>query len=409
MLSWGVHGWINSAFNLSVTTIGAGVLAIPSTFQQGGVVFVLLVLSMVALLTVVSIDYLVLCVDWLHLKSYEDISRELLGKTFEEAIRWILIVYSIGIAAGYVVVIGEIFHPMLPIFKQYVPFLDTSQHVTVAVWVLTMLPLSCLPKLDHLNQISFLAIASTFFISAVIVYRYFSPLENAKERGEVVYFIASWKGLLAVPVMMFSFDCQSLVFQIYTNLNTVSRKSMLKVSSLSVFITGTVYFLVGFFGYVSNTPNITGNILINYDPVKDRLMMAAQSFYALTVIIAYVLVLFPCRDAVFMLVFGYSSATHELKHSAIPNSHVIVTSFLLSVVSLLIALKAKSIIFLIAILGGLCSSTLCYTYPAAFRLALHIRGIYRCNRLGLWTAVFMLAIGVVFCFVGTAVALLHVG
>ncbi|CAJ1035664.1 Transmembrane amino acid transporter protein, putative [Leishmania lindenbergi] len=398
-------GVVGSALSLSVTTIGAGVLVIPSTFQDSGICLVVGVLILVGALTVLSIDYLVCCVDCLHLKSYEDISRELLGRWCEETVRWILIIYNIGIAAGYIVLIGEIFTPLLPLLQPYLPFLTDSSHVMISAWVFVMLPLSCIPKITKMNYISFVAITATFLISAIIAYRYLVPFDGERNHAKVTYLPCNERAFLTLPVMMFSFDCQSLVFQIYSNLKMATRTTMARVASLSVGITGSLYFIVGLFGYLSNTPNITGNILTNYDPIKDHLFALGEVVYSLTVMVAYVLVLFPCRDAMFIFLFGYNTATHELAHEAITTSHNLIVSVLLSTVSIFLAMRATGIVVIIALLGGLCSSTICFSYPAAFRIMLHIRGLDRCKPTELVTAIFMLVFGMLGGIMGTVIAL----
>lgn len=399
------RGVVGAALSLSVTTIGAGVLALPSAFQDGGIFLVFFIFLLVGSMTIVSIDYLVRCMDTLHLKSYEDISRELLGRSCEEAVRWILIIYTIGIAAGYIVVIGEIFTPLLPIIQPYVPFLTNSTHVMLCAWAFVMLPLSCIPHITKMNYISFVAITATFLISAIIVYRYFCPLDGKRNKAKISYFSSGEKAFLALPVLMFSFDCQSLVFQIYSNLGKVTRRNMQKVAATSVAITSSVYAAVGLFGYLTNTPNITGNILTNYDPIKDHLFALGEGVYSLTVVTAYVLVLFPSRDAVFILLFGFNTNTHELAHDAIsPRQHFLV-SILLSVLSVVLALRARGIVFIIALLGGMCSSTMCFTYPAAFRIMLHVRGLDRCKPLELALAIFMLLFGIAGGIVGTYIAI----
>nr|AAO88098.1 amino acid permease AAP8LD [Leishmania donovani] len=399
------RGVVGAALNLSVTTIGAGVLVIPSTFQDGGICFVVGMLVLVGVMTVLSIDYLIRCIDCLHLKSYEDISRELLGRWFEEAVRWILIFYNIGMAAGYIVVIGEIFTPILPLLQPYLPFLTDSSHVMIMTWAFVMLPLSCIPKITKMNYICFVAITATFLISAIIVYRYLVPYDGKHNHAKVTYLSVSERALLAMPVMMFSFDCQSLVFQIYNNLRTVTRANMMRVASLSVSITGLVYLVVGLFGYLTHTPNITGNILANYDPFKDHLFAFGEAVYSFTVMAAYVLVLFPCRDAVFIFLYGHNTATHELAHAAITTRQNLVTSILLSALSIFLAMQVTGIVVVIALLGGLCSSTICFSYPAAFRIMLHIRGLDRCKPMELVTAISMLVFGVLGGSLGTFIAI----
>ncbi|KPA86680.1 putative mitochondrial amino acid permease, putative (AAT27.2) [Leptomonas pyrrhocoris] len=367
---------LGAALSMSVTTIGAGVLAIPATFESDGVALVALALIAVGVFTVISIDFLILCVIKLGAKSYEEISDELLGRIFKEIIRWMLIAYNIGTAVGYIVVIGEIFTPMLPVIQMYVPWFSTSSHVMIASWALIMLPLSCFPKVSHLHATSFLAIAATFIMSSIIVYRYFVPLRPIPaERGvdeDIKYFRFSYRSLLALPVVMFSFDCQSLVFQVYTGLKVPTRYSMAKVATTSVLVTSLIYGLVGFFGYASHTPHVHGNILTNYNPLRDHLFAVGEILYSITVNVAYVLILIPCRDAIFQMAYGFSH-THESLD--IPNHSNIIVSVLLSLACLCFALMAPGFLFIVALMGAFCSSTLCFTYPALFRQRLHVLGI----------------------------------
>ncbi|ESL10008.1 amino acid permease [Trypanosoma rangeli SC58] len=318
---------------------------------------------------------------------------------------WMLIVFNIGVAAGYIVVIGEIFEPLLPIIKVYIPFLDGPMRITSAIWACVMLPLACIPQVSSLRFVSVVAIASTFVISGVITYRFFAPLHPpaTQESHRVKYISLSRRMVLTLPILMFSFDCQTLVFQLYASIAEQTRKGMRKVSILSVGVTGTVYFTLGLFGYLSNTPHVSGNILANYDPIKDRLFAVGDVMYSFTVITAYVLVLFPCRDAVFILLYGYSTATHESYHGAIPTLDNLMATCLLSIISLLLALKAPGILFIIALLGGLCSSSFCFTLPAAFRLRLHALGVTPASSRELFVAFVMLSLGCIGGVMGTAV------
>nr|AAO88096.1 amino acid permease AAP11LD [Leishmania donovani] len=381
-----------AALSISVTTIGAGVLAIPATFESDGVALVALALLVVGVFTVVSIDFLILCINKLGANSYEEISDKLLGRAFKEIIRWMLIVYNIGTAVGYIVVIGEIFTPMLPVIRLYVPWLSSSSHIMIASWSLVMLPLSCLPKVSHLYVTSFLAIAATFFISGIIVYRYFVPLSSApaarNSEEDIKYFCVSRRSLLALPVVMFAFDCQSLVFQVWTELAYPSRGSMAKVATVSVLVTSLVYGVVGFFGYMANTPHVHGNILTNYDPMRDRLFAIGETFYSITVNVAYVLILIPCRDAIFQMWYGFSH-THESLE--IPHHSNLLVSVLLSFFCLCLALLAPGFLYIVALMGAFCSSTLCFTYPALFRQRLHILGLAPYagyERLAVWAMYF---------------------
>lgn len=397
-----------SALSLSVTTIGGGVLVLPSANQEAGIFLVLLVILLDVFFTILSIDYLVLCVDRLNLRSYEDIARELLGRFSEEIVRWILIVYTVGIAAGYILIVGEIFTPLLPYIQETVPFINSTKAICALLWAFVMLPLSCIHQINHIHFVSALAIFATLSISSIIIYRYFVPFDGAPISSDINYFsLFSAKSFLSLPIVMFSFDCQALVFQLYVNLKNSNRKNMLKVSLLSTFITTLAYTCVGIFGYLSFPGIVNGNILKLYDPLNDHLFGIGAGFYSITIIIAYCLVIFPCRDAVFLLLYGFNDASGNEYSASISKRKYLVVSFAISFISFFLAIMSSSIMFIIGLLGGLCSSTVCLIYPSLFRLALHFRSIERCTGKELLVALGMLCFGFFGGILGTYAALVH--
>ena len=438
---------LGAALSLSVATIGAGVLTFPSAFASAGVIESLIVLAIVGIFTVISIRYLILCVDFLRLCSYEDISRELLGPTFEQVVRWMLIAINYGCAVGYIVVAGELMEPFQSSITTAVPFLENRVTSLIALWFVILLPLSLVRNIGTLNVSSFLAVVATNFIAVAVVIRYFypeqpprthqdylpsvvnltTPVHVTHERelarkhtsgsdvattlapaalaiatSQIHMFSWNWVALMSLPIMMFSFDCQAYVFQIYFSLKDRSIKAMDRVSFLSVAISTSVYSAVGIFGYLSHGDNVRGNIINNYDPKTDKLFGFAYVLYAVPVCMAFALVMFPTRDAVFNFLYGYSAGSTDV---AISDRQFYVTSILISITALVCAIFTPGIVTIVALLGGLCSSTLCFIYPALFRLRLHHLGILKANAEERYVVYAMLGLGVFGAIFGTGIGI----
>ncbi|CAD2217700.1 amino acid permease-like protein [Angomonas deanei] len=309
-----------AALSLAVTTMGAGILTLPSAYSNAAVFPATILLFFVAYLTVVSVDFIVLAIEKLGLNSYEEITETLCGPVALEIIRYMLLVYNIGSAIGYLVVLGDVFEPLTyyTMNSPYFHALRTSKHILLLFWLVVVLPMTCVPTLGALHHTSFLAITATMFISFLIVFRYFVP--NTVVEAEGVGALAPnnnsvplwWHGkhpFLALPIIMFSFDCQSLVFQVYASLSVMTRYNMRKVAVLSLIVSGGIHAAVGLFGYLSNTDDVRENIISNYNPTTDRLFLVGYVFYAIPICLAYVLMLFPIRDSLFILWYGYSSAS----------------------------------------------------------------------------------------------------
>ncbi|KAK7196909.1 amino acid permease-like protein [Novymonas esmeraldas] len=479
---------LGAALSLAVTTMGAGILTLPSAYADAGVVPSTLALAGVGCLTVYSIDCIVLAVDKIGRNSYEELTRDLLGRVAEELIRAMLFVYNIGSAIGYLVVVEDLIAPMQPLVTSYLPVLTTPKHTLLSFWAVVILPLSCIPTLGALHVSSFLAISATTLICIMIVFRYFVPgptepsAITAAAIANDTLSVSWWRGrhtLLALPIVMFSFDCQSLVFQIYAGLDDMRRSVMMKVSVVSLIVTGVIHAAVGLFGYLTNPVDVRDNIISNYDPNVDKLFKVGYILYAVPIIVAFVIILFPIRDSIFILWYGYSAAsvaTHvprsrdftrlvekeealellvgadgaPVNGKAVPqsngegnghsngNGHAksygsveetlkrvverkkhhnpvetisardnLLISVSLSTFCVAVALVVPGIVSVVSLLGGLCSSTLCFTIPGLYRWKMHYTDVAPCRTMWDWSLmVFMIGFGVVGGAVGTAVSVM---
>ncbi|KAG5495113.1 hypothetical protein JKF63_02166 [Porcisia hertigi] len=466
---------LGAALSLAVTTMGAGVLTLPSAYADAGVIPATLLLAGVAVLTVFSVDYIIVGVEKLGRNSYEELARELLGKKAEEGVRWTLMLYNVGSAVSYLVIIQDLVEPLQPFITRYLPLLTTPKHTLLSFWAVVILPLSCVPTLGALHVSSFLAISATGLICALIIFRYFIPGPTvpssvtmaALANGAIP--VKWWWGnhpLLALPIIMFSFDCQSLVFQIYAGLGDMRRSVMMRVSIISLVVTGIIHAAVGIFGYLSNPVDVRDNIISNYDPKVDRLFRMGYILYSTPIVLAYVLMLFPIRDSIFFFWYGYSSASvathvprrkdftllvnqeealelivsakeeHRQQHShcngftcnntnygsakevlqhvveakkhqneteRIPLRDHLIISVTLNAFCVAIALLAPGMVSVVSLLGALCSSTLCFVVPGLYRWQLHYKNIARLNTF--WEfglMVSMIAFGVIAAVLGTA-------
>ncbi|CCW66238.1 unnamed protein product [Phytomonas sp. Hart1] len=471
MVSWinfGTDGVLGAALSLSVTTMGAGILTLPSAYADAGIVLATLLMVFIAVMTVYSIDFIVHSIEKLGLNSYEEITRRLFGRKAEEMVRITLVTYLTGCAVSYLVVIGDLLAPLQPILSQYVKILLTPRHTLFLYWAFFVLPLSCVSNLGSLHGISFLAITSTLMISGMVVYRYFVPNspqvgDSFSKNGKTAAYMNSqmnrvswWWGknfLLTIPITMFSFDCQSLVFQIYAGLNNMSRRTMFTVATVSLIISTTIHGVVGLFGYLTNPTDVRENIINNYDPTSDRLFAVGYMIYLIPINLAFILLVIPIRDSVFILWYGYSQAsvaTHvpqpnrfvrivdeeeqiallssennldtesdilmhmiQMKKKALNTIETIsmrdhmIVSISLSMICITVALFIPNIVSIIAPLGAICSSTLCFTLPGLYRWKLNQLNISKyANTLEQIQTIALIILGIFSGVVGTIVSII---
>ena len=416
-----------ATLNLAIATVGAGLLSLPVAFYDAGIVLALGTLLVVAVFTVISIRFLTQATHKLNLHSYEDLSRELLGPSFESIARYMLLTYNIAVCISYIIIIGQMIEPLQTFVTPVFPILATSKHTMVAFWFVVMLPMSLVRNISSLRYSSFLAIAAAVYLAAAIVYRYFVPFvtigdaalallsnrtesryhhgghdvhrrrlhvnHEALQLHPMIVSLFTWHGaltMLSMPVLMFSYDCQVLVFEIYHSLARRTVNKMTKVAFGSVVMVSVLYGAVGLFGYLSHGQYTQDNILSNYNPEEDVVFAFAYALYVLPVVMAYTLMLFPTRDSIFNKLYGYSAGGE----AEVSDWTFRVTSILLGLFSVVVAVVVPGMTGMIALVGGMCSSTLTMIYPAAFRMRLNSTGLLKASPMEKRAMYAMMTIGV---------------
>jgi amino acid permease len=329
-----------AALNLAVGVFGVSILAMPSAFLGVGVVGGITIITCVGILTIVSIYFLAVAMEALSLYSYEGLSRRLLGPWAVRAARWMLFMFNFGDCVSYLIVAGRLLEPLHTMISrslagsssQWAQWMavkmdsvaDPAVPWTVAYWVFVLLPLSFVRRVTMLQRLSGLAVCALLYIVGAVVYRYWVPLDGGlsitpefsdpvpllvalstsvggSAGDRVAFVLRVVRGFLSVPVIMFAFDCQALIFQLYTSLEHPHRSvdSMLKVTTRAIVAAWAVYITIGLFGYLTFGDATPDNILRAYDPSQDAVFAAAYAMFLVPATVAFALVLFPVRDVVF--------------------------------------------------------------------------------------------------------------
>ena len=425
------EGSLNAGvFNIASATLGAGALTLPYALRKSGLIFGVFWLALGMLTTIYSIKLLIDVIEavrfspaWKgprNLDSYEGLSLHLFGPKMEHFVEAQIIIFCYGTAIAYVVAVGDILDPVRKLDFMPEAFKDHygRQLVMVLFWALLMLPLSFLKNVNSLRFSSLLGVCSILILVAATIYHCSinrltdwdydcKTPHDASGSGcadDIEYFVLDGTTALTIPLIMLAYTCQVNVFSIYQELNDATPKKMMKISWLGMGgICFVVYALMGVFGYLDFLGDTQGNILKNsdFDPSSNVFIAIAFVAIALTVVVAFPLVVFPCRDSIFSIILQpkieeredavqqarinpdlYDVASASSSHVYMPGPgaaggqpriykkppnwmHYSV-SFSISFSALIIALVIPNIQVVFQFLGGLCSSVLCFVLPAAF-------------------------------------------
>jgi amino acid permease len=295
--SGGIRG---SIYNLCSATLGAGALSIPFAFMKAGYAVAILLLITAGLTTIFSISLLVEAREYTGLQSLEEISVICFGRKFGYFVELNVLLLCFGTAIAYIVAIGDLLTPLL-LLTEFGKTIS-RQYVMIGFWLFVIAPFSMLDKMNSLRFTSLFGVMAIFFLAGVTVY---SSILTMATKGFAVTWGTStaipvrWFDLLqSIPIIIFAFTCQINVIPIYNELEYANAKRMKKVTRSSVFLSFTVYFLMGVFGYLNFADvGVDPNVLSSYQVEKSHNPLHISAYVAilLTIALAYPLSVFPLR------------------------------------------------------------------------------------------------------------------
>lgn len=315
--------FVGAVANLCSATLGAGILALPFAMYESGVVFGFLLLLTSAWATAASIDLIVQACSFYGLATYESVVEKALGLKWRQTVEISILIFCGGTAVAYVIAVGDI--------MERVGDVENSMHKRLAmslVWLLAMLPLSCLRKMQSLQCASSVGIMSIGTLLVAATVHLFLPSESKPDSGflgmqDLELFLWPNHGglsiLRACPIFFFAYSCQVNVAQIYDELpgprvvgvtsptesETDGRRlrSMSWVTWVAIGLCTTLYGSISYVTLMDFGDQVEPNILSCYrlSGRESGLLHLAFLAMALAVIMAFPLNVFPARVSIIQM------------------------------------------------------------------------------------------------------------
>jgi amino acid permease len=283
-------------------------LALPFALYQAGLVCGMFLLLISAWATSTSIGLLVEACDKNRLSTYEKIVEQVLGRRARNVVEISILVFCCGTAVGYVIAVGDI-------MERVIFMTPTQKRIAMSViWLVAMLPLSCLRRMQSLQCASSVGIASIATLLVAAIAHLIRPLDDGVEDHKTTSISSlidpaggNWMSVVqACPIFFYAFSCQVNVAQIYEELPGPCGEEKIRkmgwVTWTAVVVCGLLYASVSIVTLLDFGDGVKPNILSCYDLGGTSILLyIAFLAMALAVVMAFPLNIFPARVSIIQM------------------------------------------------------------------------------------------------------------
>ncbi|KAL0577289.1 hypothetical protein V5O48_004682 [Marasmius crinis-equi] len=294
---------VSSISNLANTIIGSGMLTFPLAMASAGIIPGIITCVFSGSVAAFGLHLLSVCATkTAHRRSSFFAVAQL---TFPKAAVFFdaaIATKCFGVSISYLIIIkglmpnvvASLYHDLTPSGTEP-PEWALSGRIWISLFMVVLLPLAFLRRLDSLRHTSYIALFSVAYLVIIVVRCYFWPLKNMPERGEVYWVNFTPKFISTFPVQVFAFTCAQNLFPIFNEVKGNTQKRLNMVIGTSIGSAVVTYEIIAVLGYLTFGSKVGANIIAMY-PSTSVFVAVGQLAIVILVLFSYPLQVHPCRN-----------------------------------------------------------------------------------------------------------------
>ncbi|XP_057516955.1 amino acid transporter AVT6A-like [Amaranthus tricolor] len=313
-----------AVFNLSTTIVGAGIMALPATFKQLGLIPGITLIIGAAFLTEFSIDMILRFSKASKSSTYSAAAGDAFGIFGRVILQVCIIINNLGMLVVYLIIIGDVLAGTWSKGSHHKGLMEewfgqqwwwTSRSTWLLLTTFFVIsPLISLKRVDSLRYTSALSVGlAIVFVAITAGVTIVKLLEGTTKIPslfpELVDQASFWKLFTTIPILVTAYICHHNVHPIENELTDQSQMKSIVKTSLT--LCSSVYVATSFFGFLLFGEQTLDDVLANFDgdlgvPYSSLLDDVVRVSYGIHLMLVFPIVFYSLRLNVDGLLFSHA-------------------------------------------------------------------------------------------------------